>query len=223
MRRREALRHRVRQFVNGRLHIVRAPPLLEYRRLERLHGERREEEIPLLTAEPQMRVPCRDLHERPVFDRVERRVAPGGHPVADDGARPPVVHPAPPQFPENPVDSVLRHHFQPPRDKAPFGLPPLDVAGPHEQVPNDDRRIVVVDVQREDGRVHLPVIRQHVLVQEFEAEPLVAGIVVELPLPGRGDRRVDEHQHVLARDQLRERLAHRSGSHTEVPRPAPAP
>lgn len=158
-----------------------------------------------------MRVLHRGLHRAPVLDQVERRVAAPGHPVPDDRPRPAVVDPVAPQLAEQPVDAVPRHQLQPPGDEPALVPAPLDpdLARPHQQVPDDDRRIVVVDVQRQRGGVDLPVVLQDVLVQEFQAQPLIIGIVAEFPLAGRGDRRVDEHQRVLARDQVREGLAHR--------------
>ncbi|MEY9988671.1 hypothetical protein ABIE67_000703 [Streptomyces sp. V4I8] len=216
---REALGDGVRKPVHSRLLEVRAAPGLQDRGVVVGAAERREQErADLALAGHQMRVAQRLLQTAAVLDRVEGRVGPGGQPVAQQGAGAAVVHPGTAQRPEESVDALGWQQGQPPGDQTPFAAALLHggLAGRLQQPADDQRGVVVVDVESEHTRVEVAVVAQHVRVQKVQGEPLSTGVGVELALPGRGDRGIDEQQHVIGRDQIPERL------HAPPPRQPPA-
>ncbi|GAA0913049.1 hypothetical protein GCM10009549_25850 [Streptomyces thermoalcalitolerans] len=218
---REALGDGVREFVERLLLVVRTAPGLQDRRVVVGTAVRREEEgAELLVAERQMRVPQRLLEAVAVLDGVEGRIGPRGQPIAQQGTGAAVVHPGAAQRAEEPVDALRGQQGQPRGDQTALAPALLrgGVGGSLQQPTDDQDGVVVVDVEREDTRVEVAVVAQHVGVQEVEGEPLGVLVGVELALAGRGDRRVDEEQHVVDRDQIPERL------HVpRVPRPFTSP
>ncbi len=221
----EALGDAVRQLVEGGLLVVGAAPGVQQRgRVGGLSGRAEQEGAELLGGRGEVGVPQGGLQPGAVLDGVERGVGPGGDPVPDDRAGAPVVDPGSPQGADQPVDARRREQGEPARDQPALGgaLSAGGLAGALQQAPDDQGRVVVVDVERQRGRVQVAVVAEDVGVQEVQREALLAGLGVELALAGGGDRRVDEEQDVVGCDEVAERFVggHRCPSPRSMSRPA---